>query len=257
MNWAQEKDYIIAAIMFYSRLPWPGKTNSSDDIINKSRKYFPLIGWLIGGLAIASVLLLEMLLPMSLVVLLSMVVTVLATGAFHEDGFADMCDAFGGGWTKEQVLAIMKDSRVGAYALVGIFLLLLIKFFALYELAQLSLPLMLVTYLNAHVSSRFIASSVIQTHDYVQDVDKSKARPVIAQRLTSEEMVFSASFMLFAWLLWLPDLRLLLSVAVAYLLKVVLCYYFKHRIGGYTGDCLGAVQQLTEVFIYLAVLALV
>ncbi len=253
----KEIHIFFTALMFFTRIPCPKWVDHNPTYLKKSARYFSLVGILVGSIAALVFYGASFILPLEIALLLSMASSIYTTGAFHEDGFADMCDAFGGGWTKEQVLAIMKDSRVGAYALVGIFLLLLIKFFALYELAQLSLPLMLVTYLNAHVSSRFIASSVIQTHDYVQDVDKSKARPVIAQRLTSEEMVFSASFMLFAWLLWLPDLRLLLSVAVAYLLKVVLCYYFKHRIGGYTGDCLGAVQQLTEVFIYLAVLALV
>jgi len=257
LDWPKEKDYFIAALMFYSRIPWFGETRSDDEIINKSRKYFPAIGWLIGTLAVLAFWLLQMILPLSIAVLLSMVVTVLATGAFHEDGFADICDGFGGGWDKPQVLTIMKDSRVGDYALIGVALLLALKFFALYELAAQSVAMMMVTYLNAHIASRFIASTVIQTHDYVQDIDVSKAKPVTAARLSQSEMWFSGAFMLAGWILWLPFWWLPLSIAVAYLGKVTLCAYFNRRIGGYTGDCLGAVQQIAELLIYLSVLVLI
>lgn len=251
-----EYHYLIAALMFYTRIPCPRNTVSNDLIINKSRKYFSLIGWLVGGLAIATVWGGQFFLPLSISILLSMIITVLATGAFHEDGFADTCDSFGGGWDKKQILTIMKDSRIGAYALVGLLLLLLLKFMALYELAKISLPLLFITYLNAHICSRFIASMAIQTHDYVQDIDKSKAKPITAQRLSFAEMTYSALFMLAALLLFSPNWLFLLAMPISYLAKIYLCHYFSKHIGGYTGDCLGAIQQVSEVVFYLSILVI-
>ncbi len=257
MKLSQEKDYFLAAVMFFTRLPVPKNINHSDEILNQSRKYFPLIGLLIGCLGAVSVLLLHSILPLSIAVLLSILITVLATGSFHEDGFADCCDGFGGGWQKEQVLTIMKDSRVGTYAVVSLVLLLGLKFFALVELGLISLPLLLATYINGHTLSRLGASLCIQTLDYVQDSDTSKSKPITAQRLSTTNMVYSALFIT-------PVFLFLIAMNIAYILTLIPLillfllgnYYFKKRIDGYTGDCLGAMQQVLEVVFYLSVLAL-
>jgi len=186
-----------------------------------------------------------------------MVTSILVTGAFHEDGFADSCDGFGGGWEKEQVLTIMKDSRVGTYAVIGLVLLLATKFFALFELAQLNLSLLIITLINGHCLSRLGASLAIETLDYVQDIDKSKVKPMTASKLSRNELVCSILFSLpfFICLLFFKPSYLLVLVPLG--ITFYLCVrYFKKRIGGYTGDCLGALQQLLEVCFYLSVLAL-
>lgn len=242
--------------MFYSQIRVPSWVDHSPEYLNKSRKYFPAVGWLIGGIAVLTIFLLQLFLPLTVAILLSIAATVYATGAFHEDGFADSCDAFGGGWTVEQILTIMKDSRIGAFGTIGIILLLGLKWIALVEIGNFNLSLLLVTYLNAHVSSRFIASTFIQSHEYVQDIDKSKSKPITSQRLSLKEMVYSAFFMLTALLLFQPLFWYVLAFPIAYFAKLYLGYYFNKRIGGYTGDCLGATQQLSEVVFYLAVLAL-
>jgi len=117
---ARELNYFFAGLMFYTRIPCPRWFRHQDDYLQKSRKYLPLIGWVVAGIAVLSFWCFQFILPTSVALLISMAATIYATGAFHEDGFADVCDAFGGGWDREQVLSIMKDSRIGTYGTVGI-----------------------------------------------------------------------------------------------------------------------------------------
>ena len=127
MRWSEEKSYFLCAVMFFTRIPVQLATPYSEFALNKSRKYFPFIGVIIGSIAAICIYLLQLFLPLSLAVILSTVITILATGAFHEDGFADTCDGFGGGWDKIQVLTIMKDSRIGSYGTVGLIMMLGLK----------------------------------------------------------------------------------------------------------------------------------
>lgn len=245
-----EIEHFVAALRFYTRIPCLHSIEHS----NKSLKYFPLIGWIIGAIGVATLLIFHSILPLSVSILLSMAATIYATGAFHEDGFTDTCDAFGGGWTKQQILTIMKDSCIGAYGTVGIIVLLSLKWITLYEIGLYSVPILLITYLNAHIASRFMASLMVQSHEYVQDINKSKSKAAIEFSLG--EMFYSGIFMLLAALFFYPYYLLLLAFPIAYLAKVYLGYYFNKRIGGYTGDCLGATQQVTEVMFYLGILTL-
>ena len=189
-----EWDYFWAAVMFYTRIPVPSSASFSDQILNQSRKYFPLIGLFVGSFACLVLLITHKFLPLSVCIGLSIVVTILLTGSFHEDGFADCCDGFGGGWDKAQVLSIMKDSRVGTYAVVGLVLLIGLKALSLYEIGLLSLPLLLITYINGHALSRFGASLCIECLDYVQDIDKSKVKPITLNRLPMRSLIYSGFF---------------------------------------------------------------
>ncbi len=251
----KEIQYFFTALMFFTRIPCPAWVGHSDENLNKSRKYFPLMGWIVGGVAAAILVGASFLFPPAIGVLLSMAATVLLTGAFHEDGFADVCDAFGGGWTQEQILTIMKDSRIGAYGTVGIVLLLLLKFLVITELAHISYGLAAVALINAHTGSRFIASTFVQTHEYVQDPDKSKARPIAQKRLSVYEMLYSFVFALLPFFLF-ENWPFLLAFPLAYFSKMYLGYYFKKHLGGYTGDALGATQQVSEVVFYLSILGI-
>lgn len=257
MGLQQERRYFWAAMMFYTRIRVPADVDHSEEILNNSRKYFPLIGVLLGCIAALIVCLVNTVLPLSIAILLSMAGTILITGSFHEDGFADCCDGFGGGWQKDQVLTIMKDSRVGAYALAGLILMISIKFVSLYEIGIASLPLLLITYVNAHGLSRFGASLSIECLDYVQDSEKSKIKPITSMSLDWQKLALSGAFIL-------PALIALLCLKLSYLFVlfplmftfIIGNYYFKKRIGGYTGDCLGAMQQMLEVVFYISILAI-
>lgn len=252
VEWRREWDLLRTALMFLTRLPVGRGLTFNDELLNGSARYFPLVGLLVGALAALIYGIGVLVFTPSVAVLIAMASTVLLTGAFHEDGFADVCDGFGGGWQREQVLAIMKDSRVGSYATVGLFLLLTIKFSTLEALDSAALvgPALLV----GHALSRLLAVSYLIEYPYVRDAETSKIKPLATQ--------MSGNALRFAVVSVLP-LLLLISMWQALLVCVVLLlwrygfgYYMQKRIGGYTGDCLGAAQQVAEVLIYLVLLAI-
>ena len=258
----QERDLFWAAVMFYTRLPTPRDTLHSQAVLNGSRKYFPLIGLLIGLIASIVYLISSQVFNTELSLALSMISTILATGAFHEDGFADSCDGFGGGWTKDQVLKIMKDSRVGTYATLGLISILTVKFLSLVALATTHSVIIVCSALIAgHAISRSLASIMIELFDYVQDIDQSKVKPVTEQALSKSSQIIALSFSSLALLALAVVLnnemlaQLLLAVIISAIVALSFMAYSRHRIGGYTGDVLGGVQQLSEVTFYLSLAA--
>ena len=124
----------FTALMFYTRIPCPKNIDHNPDYLNKASRYFPLIGWIVGGICFGIYYLASIVFSVEIALILSMIAGILTTGAFHEDGFADVCDGFGGGWTKEKILLIMKDSAIGAYGAIGLVLLFLLKFQSLIQL---------------------------------------------------------------------------------------------------------------------------
>jgi adenosylcobinamide-GDP ribazoletransferase len=187
----------------------------------------------------------------SLAILLSMASSILLTGAFHEDGLADVCDGFGGGWTKEKILLIMKDSRVGAYGVIGLILILALKYNVLLSFPGIQIPPVLIA---AHALSRWAAATLILTHQYVRENEDSKIKPV-AKQFSANHFIIASLFGIIPLLLLGHPYAILLVVPV-YAMKIYMGWYFKKWIGGYTGDCLGATQQICEIVFYLSVLAL-
>jgi len=237
--------------MFFTRIPCSGFVEYSQDYLDKSSRYFPLVGWIVGVVGAIVIWIGNLFLPLPLTVLLSMIATILLTGAFHEDGFIDVCDGFGGGWTKERILEIMKDSRIGAFGAIGMVLLFALKLLSLVYLPIVLLPMALIA---GHSLSRFASVSLLFTHDYVRADALSKSKP-LARRMTQREFLVAGVFGLtpllllsfFGVSLW----RLALCLVIIWIARWYLARYFTRWIGGYTGDCLGAVQQITEVIFYL------
>ena len=252
----QELRLFFTALQFYTRLPIPAWIGYSPEDMNKSTRYLPLIGWIVGFISCVFLLLGSFLIDLSTGIILSMISSILLTGAFHEDGFADACDGFGGGWTKEKILEIMKDSRVGTYAVVGLILLLGLKFSllkALIPFIQNQPVLVLLTLISAHALSRLMAATMIFTNDYVRFTNDSKSKPVA--EVGSKNTLLIAAIFAFIPLLTLCFLLnqpvLLLVVPFLYLIKIMLARYFTKWIGGYTGDCLGTTQQVCEIGFYI------
>jgi adenosylcobinamide-GDP ribazoletransferase len=240
----------FTALMFYTKIPCPAWVDHSEEYLNKATRYFPLIGWIVGGFSALVYFSASFLLPASVSVILSMVASVLITGAFHEDGFADVCDGFGGGWTKEKILLIMKDSRVGAYGVIGLIMILLLKYSLLLDCPPAFLPFILI---SAHSLSRFAASTFIYTHKYVRENDDSKIKPV-AKGISISFLFIAGIFGLFPLLftaVYFDNYFLLLIMIPVFISKWLLARYFQKWIGGYTGDCLGTTQQVAEVIFYL------
>jgi adenosylcobinamide-GDP ribazoletransferase len=190
------------------------------------------------------------LLPLSVSVILSMAATILTTGAFHEDGFADVCDAFGGGWTKEKILVIMKDSRVGAYGVIGMFLLLLCKYLTITAIPPYLIAIAMVV---AHILSRSMATTTMWRLNYVREDETSKSKP-ITKNIRIKDVAISMTLGLLSLLL-LPSSIFIVVLVPLFVVKYFIERWFVKWIGGYTGDCLGTIQQVSELIIYLTILA--
>lgn len=247
-----EPEYFFAALRFFTRLPVPAWVGHSQAQLDQAARYFPLVGVIVGTLGALVTEVSALLLPVSLAILLGMVATLLVTGAFHEDGLADTIDGMGGGWGKAQVLTIMKDSRVGSYGAIGIGLALLTKYTALAEIeGAFEPPVLAFALVAAHGVSRFASTTLIHGLEYVREDETAKSKP-LARRLSFGGMACAGLFGLLPCLLlgWYALVPLML-VALTTLLAA---RYFQRRIGGYTGDCLGATQQLTELAFYFGLL---
>jgi adenosylcobinamide-GDP ribazoletransferase len=246
----RELEYFFGAVRFFTRLPVPGWVGHSAEALQHSARYFPAVGVVVGGIGAVVYLAALPLWAQPVAVLLAMAATLYATGAFHEDGLGDTVDGLGGGWEKSRILEIMKDSRVGSYGVVAMSLALLGKFTLLGGLDPAQVPFAL---LAGHALSRFCATLLLATMDYVRDDALSKARP-LASRLSGGAMLFALLTVLAA-LLPLPLEQAVAGCLGAALATLWLAAKFKRWLGGYTGDCLGAVQQVSEIAFYLGLLA--
>lgn len=149
-----EAVYFLTALMFFTRIPVPFKVPYSKEIMNRSQRYFSWVGLLVGILSAGVLFLSYHLFNSDIAVVLMIIFSVLLTGAFHEDGFADVCDSFGGGYNKTAILTIMKDSRIGAYGTIGMVLIILLKFFSIEYLLDYSITKTLYIIIIAHAYSR-------------------------------------------------------------------------------------------------------
>ena len=250
---------LLLAISFLTRLPVKLNFTVSGAHLNQASRYFALVGLLLGVLLALLYSIFQLLLPPSISVLLMMAVGLLLTGAFHEDGWADVWDGFGGGWQVEQKLAIMKDSRLGTYGAAALFIILLVKFQSLLLLSE-SLLSVLSAIVIGQCLSRAIATSLIFSMDYVSADATAKVKPLamhlsvtsLAILLLTAGVVLSC-LIVFGVMLWQTAI---VMMAVLLILRQLLIYWFKQQLGGYTGDCLGAAQQLSEVTIYLTLVSL-
>ncbi|WP_027251057.1 adenosylcobinamide-GDP ribazoletransferase [Photobacterium halotolerans] len=239
------------AVSFFSRLPIPASTPYSDERMNRAGRYFALVGLVLGALCAIAYSLSAAWLPPQFAVFITMVFSLLLTGAFHEDGLTDMADGIGGGMTTERRLIIMKDSRIGTYGAATLIMALLGKFIMLSYLAvhtELAVILLI-----AYTLSRTVAASLIFDMPYVSDASTSKSKP-LANAQTVPELLFSVATGILVCLVLAPDLALVLVVA-AVLFRMGFKAWLNARLGGFTGDCLGAAQQLMELLIYLILIA--
>ncbi|KVE39330.1 adenosylcobinamide-GDP ribazoletransferase [Burkholderia sp. TSV86] len=247
MNPFAEFRYFVVALGYFTRVPVPRSISSASVELAQAARYFPLVGVCVGVLAALVHLAASRVWPPGIAALLSIAATLAATGALHEDGLADSCDAFGGGYTRDDVLRIMRDSRIGTFGAAALVVALALKWQALAAMPPARAAW---TMIAAHAGSRALAASLLVTLDYVRA--EGRARPV-AQRMRARAFAFAAACGL-PWLFW-PDWRAgALALAVTLVLRAGIARYLVKRIGGYTGDCLGFAQQVFELAIYLAVL---
>ncbi len=254
----------LVAVQFFTRVPITGRLAQwmgfEPEWISRATRFFPLVGLLVGLACALLYYALIMILPQGVAVALVMVFSIMLTGAFHEDGFADFCDGFGGGNNPARVLEIMRDSRVGAYGAIGITLMLLIKF----ELLSNTKPQwLMMAIICSHVFSRACAVIVMSTLDYVELDLANKTAPAVkpvARHLNGSDKIIAASLTLSPLVLFAYAFDAWLVVTLACICALLACIWIRGKIkktlGGYTGDTLGATQQLCEVFFLLGLLAM-
>lgn len=244
------------ALQFFTRVPAPRWVGFEPGWLRHAARYFPAVGMVVGVVTAGVYVLSVRIWPQPVAVLLSMIAGICLTGAFHEDGFADTCDGLGGGNTPQRVLEIMHDSRMGAYGAIGISLMLVLKFVVLSSLPIYAVAMAL---LAAHPLSRLASTALIWRLAYAKA--DGKAKP-LAQTISALEFCIAAFTAILpvavmyvvGWLSWQAIVAGSIAVVAA---TLWLAGIFLRRIGGYTGDCLGALQQVAEVVFYLGLLAVI
>jgi adenosylcobinamide-GDP ribazoletransferase len=240
---------LLTAVQYFTRIRVPAWVGHAPGQLTGAVRYFPAIGLLVGASGAAVLWLTALGLPAPLPAILSTAVTILMTGAIHEDGLADTADGLGGGMTRERALEIMKDPRIGVFGTIALILMLPLK---IATLSLMPLWTALAALVAAHAFSRFCAVLVIVTGHYVGSADRSRAAPVV-ERVRIGDVLIAALFGLPALALCGP--RVVVAVVVALAVAGLLTRWCVRRIGGYTGDTLGATQQVAEAGFYVALLA--
>jgi len=237
------------AIQFLTRLPVARTLNSSETDIGKAAAFFPLVGVIVGGGAALVFLGLERILPLPASLFCAIVFAAIITNGFHEDGLADSFDGFGGGWTKDRVLEIMRDSRIGTYGTLALILIVLGKLNFLSSLPPGQIWRWLIV---AHTASRWTILPLCASLPYARAEGQGK---LVAKQVGVLEIIIGTVTLLLVLIL-LPWRAALAALLVTTLVTLLSGLYFRARLQGITGDCLGAANQLTEVGLYLTAVIL-
>jgi adenosylcobinamide-GDP ribazoletransferase len=254
--------HYLLALQFFTRIPVTGPlaqwVGYSPQMLRASAAHFPGVGLLVGAVAALVYGALAWALPDTpwtplVAAVLSTAATVLLTGAFHEDGLADVADGLGGAPERERALEIMKDSRVGAFGVLALVLALLAKAALLALLGSVDWLLACAGLLAAHAVSRAWPLLLIRLLPHVGDTATSKSKPM-AEQISDAGLVAALLWVILvlamsSWLLDAMDLAAALGLSGLALLWM--WRWFRRRLQGFTGDCLGATQQVCELTFYL------
>jgi adenosylcobinamide-GDP ribazoletransferase len=257
--------HYLLAVQFFTRIPVTGRlaqwVGYSPAMLRASAAHFPGVGWLVASVACAVYAAVMLAFPASAATPLAAAVastisTVLMTGGFHEDGLADVADGLGGSHERHRALEIMKDSRVGAFGAMALVLALLAKVSLLAVLGSQGLAVALASLGGAHVLSRLCPLVLVRTLTHVGDVAGSKSKP-LADQITPAALLIAASWCAVPLglvgraegVVFLAAAALASALALGWMWRL-----FARRLQGFTGDCLGATQQVTEIAFYLGAL---
>ena len=253
LNTSKWYDNVWAAFIFFTRLPFWRLYQPPKESYKTVVEHWPLTGWLTGAVMAATLYFGSMVFPFEIAVAMAMAVRILLTGALHEDGLCDFFDGFGGGGTdRERVLAIMKDSRIGTYGVLGI---VLYELFVFLCLTSLSPTLAALTVLVADPYAKMLAGQMIMTMPYARTEAESKAKTVYRRMPLSASVSLAVQGLLPLGLyLWFVMPQGWQTVVFAPCFAMYLIYLLIwRRLRGYTGDCCGAMFLLVELSVYLAV----
>ena len=247
----------FAALTFFTRIPRPPRPTFHPDHETHAAAFAPFIGWLVGGLGALVYYVLNWGLPSSVAVIGALGAMVWITGATHEDGFADFFDGFGGGQTRERILEVMRDPCIGVFGAISLVLLLLAKALVLLELTRvIDIWQFSATLIAAHAIGRWLAVSYIQTHPYLRASESFSRAQRLVKPMPWRWFVFaSLGAILPLGAMVVINFKIAWMLLLLWGLRQWLARVFSRRLGGYTGDCLGAAEQLGELGFYVGALA--
>jgi len=243
----------LAAFQFLTSIPLPWGRKASLEELGRSAPYFPVVGLIIGLILAGLNLLFNLILPSAVVNALVIVSLVVITGALHLDGLVDTCDGAAGHRTVEDRWRVMHDSRSGAFGIVGVVLLLLVKYAALNSIPE---PLMLVTLVLMPIVSRWAMTYAIFTYPYARPSGLGKAFKQ-GTRWPGFTVATVITFIIAVVLIPLFQMTGLAIIFGVWLITVMLAAYLKSKFAGLTGDTYGAINEVAEVSVLIIVLLLV
>ncbi len=259
--------HFLLAIQFFTRIPITGKLAAwvgfSPEMLRASAAHFAGVGWVVGGVAALVYASVDLLMPGGYAPLiaacLSTVATVLLTGGFHEDGLADLADGLGGAQSRDRALEIMKDSRVGAFGAMALVLGLLTKIALLAALGAFDAWQIVALIVASHVVSRALPMGLLAMLPHVGDAAGSKSKP-LADSISASALW---SNVLWCFGLLAPILptecaiELVAGCGAALMAWTVMWWRLAKRLQGFTGDALGATQQVCEIAFLFGVLLVI
>ena len=233
----------LAAIQFLTGIPIPGKRDISPETLGRATAYFPVVGLIIGLILAALNWLLLLILPSAMVNALLIAALVILTGAMHLDGLADTCDGIAGHKTTEERWQVMRNSRTGAFGVVGIVTVLLLKYVALDNIPTVFLTVILIM---MPVVSRWAMVYAIYVFRYARPSGLGTAFKQATRwpQFTAATIVtLAVTLALMPWF----SLSGLVIIAAVLIIVTALAFYFRYKFAGLTGDTYGAINELAEV----------
>ena len=242
---------ILAAFMFFTRLPLWRIATVEKEYFKNVVNYWPYAGIITGGIGAGVMFAASFVFPVVVAVILGVAARVLVTGALHEDGLADFFDGFGGGTSKEATLRIMKDSHIGSYGELG-----LILYFALMIALLSSLPVKAAALLFfcGDILCKGVASNIVNMLPYARKEEESKNK-LVYNKMPAGAYIANVGLVLLvlgvAFTMYFP-LQLYAAAFVPFVVLWLLAKYMQKKIQGYTGDCCGAMFLLCELSFLMA-----
>jgi adenosylcobinamide-GDP ribazoletransferase len=234
---------LLLAFQFMTRIPISGLPHEPRALA-RAAKFFPVVGLVIGLIAVGIQRLLVEHMQRQVLALVLVFYFVMITGALHEDGLGDAADGLGGGWTKEKILTIMRDSRIGSFGAIAVTLSLLARFILISNTSPARLPAFLVA---SSVLCRWTTLPLSFWLPYArQDEGLGGA---VAGQLPFSSLLWGTGFAAVSVASAL-GVGSVLPWLVTLMVTAASGLYFKRHIQGVTGDCLGAANQIAEIAIY-------
>lgn len=242
-------DTLWAALIFFTRLPFWRVYQPPQASYKAVVEFWPLTGWLTGGAMAATLYFGSIILPWSVAVMVAIVVRLLITGALHEDGLADFLDGFGGGGDRARILAIMKDSHIGTYGVLGLILYMLLLGTTLYSMTPRVAALIVFA---ADPFAKMVTSQLVNMLPYARREEEAKNKTVYRKPSLAAGLSLTVQGLLpMALMIWLTGISWYLIIVIPALVMYFLYLLLLRKIQGYTGDCCGAVCLLVELAVYL------